>query len=969
MKQSKKSISKRYILAIVAVGIAAVLYAASAIQWDRSRQSTGKAASCVTIDKLVNPCRPWLAASVGKYTDNGIGSDLKSQVLYHEQRIGKQLDAIKDYRVAGQALSNDDVYFATRANTFLMLNWKPVANDWASANANNDAVKADIDKMANSIKSLGDHTVFLTLWHEPEDNVSTMDPSPACTTLKGTSGSPSDFVNMYRYVHDRFAEDNVTNVVWAVDFMNYNPWDCLINLLYPGDNYVDWIVFNAYGGADGKSYADNVSHFYNLLSSNSTPDHNYLSKQWGIAEWSARNATEDQGVSYFKQAQDVVDSNQFPKLKLYMTFDNVGPDGNENRVSYTKGGIFSQAKADAYQSFEKAPAFAVSSLPDTTVPHVSMVSPSSGTVVTGNTTLTANASDDTAVTNVAFYVDNTLISNDTQESDGWNATWNSVSLPDGTHVFKATATDAAGNAASANVSIVTNNTPAPVISSISASPTTLTIGDNTTLSWAVSDADKCSLSPSGPVNTTSKSWTSSALLVTTEFTLTCSGAGGTATAKTTVTVVPPPQITSFTATPSTITIGDSSALSWQTTNTTSCTVSPNGSTNTSASSWQTLSLTTAGTTTYTLQCQNAAGDTTSKTTTVTVNQPPQTPTNVVLTSSAQSVVSGGRITFGWTSKNASSCELDPGNYQATGTDGIKTIDKITKAATYYVTCKNVVGSTKSNSISITISSAPITQKPAILSFYAFPATITPGAQTKLFWATNNVTMGNCALTPSPLASTYSTGKWTTPALTASTTYTLTCTNKTGKVSATTRVTVSSTLGLARPGATMGDNIVLASAHLSGAPIAAAATQQLVSSQVSGDVPAGSLVTLDPNLATASGASNVTRVEYYDSQMLVQTLTTMPFALNTRLLKTAGDHTITERAYYGDGSMSEVAQLIAIGPRASSQKLSAWVIWTTGAVFAAAAVTIIGLLVLTVRRQNHEGPHGDTMSSPGTGAAE
>lgn len=87
-------------------------------------------------------------------------------------------------------------------------------------------------------------------------------------------------------------------------------------------------------------------------------------------------------------------------------------------------------------------------------------------------------------------------------------------------------------------------------------------------------------------------------------------AGGTAVGPTfTVTIPPPPSITSFTATPATILVGGSSTLAWTTTNATSLSISGIGSvTGTSTS------VSPATTTTYVLTASNAQGNVTANAT-------------------------------------------------------------------------------------------------------------------------------------------------------------------------------------------------------------------------------------------------------------------------------------------------------------------------------------------------------------------
>lgn len=515
---------------LCAVGV----YTLWAVHLAQPEQSTSRAASCSVSTTLVNSCRPWLAAVVNKYPAP-VGADKKSQALAHEQRIGRQLDALKVYHTAGQTLDSDDTYFTTRANTFLMLNWKPVGK-WADANAGNGTANQSIDAMANSIKSVAPHTIFLTLWHEPENDVST---GATCTTLKGGAGSPTDYINMWHYVRQRFNADQVTNVVWAIDFMNYPTWDCLWSQLYPGDSYVDWILFNAYGNSGSPNWSDNVAHFYNQLSSQSNSSHNYLSKPWGIAEWDAVNMTSAQGITYYNEAQSVLESNAFPKLKIYTVFDSIGTGGTEDRVAYDVGGVYDPAKMAAYKAFANSSVFAggVAPAPDTTPPDVSILSPANGSAVSGTVSLAASATDNVGVTKVAFLVDSVNVQTDADGSDGWSAQWSSVNVGNGTHTVKAVAYDAAGNTATALASIAVSNQGAPTIHSFTASPSTIAGGNTTTLQWSADNTSSCAIAPGGPANLTASTWTTGQLSQSTEFTLSCkNSAGVTASATTVVTV-------------------------------------------------------------------------------------------------------------------------------------------------------------------------------------------------------------------------------------------------------------------------------------------------------------------------------------------------------------------------------------------------------------------------------------------------
>jgi len=100
---------------------------------------------------------------------------------------------------------------------------------------------------------------------------------------------------------------------------------------------------------------------------------------------------------------------------------------------------------------------------DTVPPTVAILSPSSGTTVSGQITISAAASDNTGVIDsVSFYVDGKLIQ--TVSSSPYEVIWNSAYSVNGSHTLKAIAKDGAGNTnVSSPVTITTSNTNLPPV--------------------------------------------------------------------------------------------------------------------------------------------------------------------------------------------------------------------------------------------------------------------------------------------------------------------------------------------------------------------------------------------------------------------------------------------------------------------------------------------------------------------------
>ncbi|MDY7076208.1 MAG: Ig-like domain-containing protein [Chloroflexota bacterium] len=98
---------------------------------------------------------------------------------------------------------------------------------------------------------------------------------------------------------------------------------------------------------------------------------------------------------------------------------------------------------------------------DNTPPTVSITSPTEGETVAGTIDVVADANDATTeVTQVEFFVDGNSIGTDTDGSDGWSVSWNTLSVGNGNHDLTATATDVADNIATSDpVTVNVQNEP------------------------------------------------------------------------------------------------------------------------------------------------------------------------------------------------------------------------------------------------------------------------------------------------------------------------------------------------------------------------------------------------------------------------------------------------------------------------------------------------------------------------------
>lgn len=180
-----------------------------------------------------------------------------------------------------------------------------------------------------------------------------------------------------------------------------------------------------------------------------------------------------------------------------------------------------------------------------------------------------------------------------------------------------------------SVTIQAPTTP-PAKPMLTASKTTIAPGGSTTLNWTSTGATGCTLNP-GAINTSGPSGSRVVSPAsTTNYTVTCKNSAGSVTSDgLTITVSstsnPPaaPLIVSFVADPANVANGGQSTLRWSTSNVRAggCRLAPSPLSSTDPNgTWVTPSLQTS--TSYTLTCVNSAGTSTSKSTSVTVDNAP-----------------------------------------------------------------------------------------------------------------------------------------------------------------------------------------------------------------------------------------------------------------------------------------------------------------------------------------------------------
>jgi hypothetical protein len=378
-------------------------------------------------------------------------------MLAHEARIGRQLDIVHEYLGVGAVLPAEVVAMAKRPGTMALVNWKP-ATQWATGDGRNATVNAQIDRMANSVKALGETKIFLTVFHEPENDVSPGG-DPACPTapFHGSSGTSASYVAMWHNVRARFDALGVDNVVWVMNYMGWKDWNCAVKGLWPGNAYVDWLMFDPY--PRNATWTNFVNSFYNHLLATSDAAHNYLSKPWGLAEFGYIGSSQTAAYAMYAEMRRNLANGVHPKLKAYVVWDQHTSSSHDDRVGYDENGVADPQEQAAYNAFANDPLMVGDGVPgptDGTAPTATLTAPAAGATVSGTVAVSGSTSDAVGVVSVSLVVDGATVASAVPGAGGAvSFSWNSRTVANGSHTLQLRARDAAGNVGASSTRTVT----------------------------------------------------------------------------------------------------------------------------------------------------------------------------------------------------------------------------------------------------------------------------------------------------------------------------------------------------------------------------------------------------------------------------------------------------------------------------------------------------------------------------------
>jgi hypothetical protein len=311
-------------------------------------KATEGARRCGLSAKLVPSCGLLWGVAPGAFTDLSSSSALGN----FERTTGRPADILHSYHRGDEVWPTADEIATVRQSRkrILFANWK-VAWDTTWADVAAGGQDARIDRAAARLKAFPGK-LFVALHHEPENDV-----------RAGGGMTARDYAAMYRHTVLRLRAAGVTNVVFVMVYMAYEPW-CVqpwFGDLYPGDDVVDWIGMDPYLFAKPGGYGH--GDFAYLVDRTSNPAkwpgfYTWVTRTHGnkplmIAEWGVYEHAADPAQKAWIYSTVRQQLGRFPAIKALVYFDSPNAPKGDTRPDS------SQAALSEFQKLASSTVFSV----------------------------------------------------------------------------------------------------------------------------------------------------------------------------------------------------------------------------------------------------------------------------------------------------------------------------------------------------------------------------------------------------------------------------------------------------------------------------------------------------------------------------------------------------------------------------------------------------------------------------------
>lgn len=404
---------------IVSVSIVAVLFGAASYLWG-DQFNVSDAAVQQRFPGDPNPLVSGKAffGTSGQYLDDYEAAAGKSVGVYRK---------FNQWNTASSAANTIKTNYAK--NRLVWISFK--TPKWSHvANGDHDAV---LDGTLRALDNTG-HPVWVTFWHEPENDEG-----------NANAGSAADYVNMQRHIRQRMNALNTKNIAFAPIYQSSK----IISMGSAHNNWYasgiwDFIGFDIYERDGSKSLLGSKwTTTINWVLSKGLP---YAIGEWAVRadapssqitdfwEWPFKNKKDMVGMAYFDSDANSVGSWLLTGANRTAFINVLKNDQRVMRVNQLGSSVGGSTPT---------PTPSPTPTPDTTIPKVSISSPSVGATLKGTAKISGTASDNVGVKAVTLRVDGKYISKDLSAPYTFNL--DTTKFKDGTHTIVLRAFDNADN--------------------------------------------------------------------------------------------------------------------------------------------------------------------------------------------------------------------------------------------------------------------------------------------------------------------------------------------------------------------------------------------------------------------------------------------------------------------------------------------------------------------------------------------
>lgn len=305
-------------------------------------------APCTVTAKLIPSCGAWWGIAPEIFT----GMSSARALQRAEDRMGRPADILHVYHRGKELFPTDREIELARDPArprLLLINWKP-SFDHTWAEIAGGAIDDRIDRLAANIRQTFPERFFLTVHHEPENDVD---------ATEGSGMTAADYTAMFRHVVLRLREQGVRNAVTVMTYMGAPNWanNAWFEQLYPGDDVVDWVAMDPYvddrvrdfDGLVNKTRKDHAKWpgFYRWMQQR-FPGKPIMVAEWGVFAHDAKQP-------FFASVRQQI--RRYPQIKALVYFDSPHAPRGDTRFDA------SPAAERAFTELARDPYFRSTSVP------------------------------------------------------------------------------------------------------------------------------------------------------------------------------------------------------------------------------------------------------------------------------------------------------------------------------------------------------------------------------------------------------------------------------------------------------------------------------------------------------------------------------------------------------------------------------------------------------------------------------